>query len=123
VNVNELTGANLAFIGDAYYELRVRDYVISKGITHLQKLHNESVKFVSRTAQSWLLQTLYPILTDEERNIYKRGRNYRYKDHSEEYLIASGFEAIIGYLYLNQQYDRFDELFGFITTLIEEKPK
>ncbi|MDD4212423.1 MAG: ribonuclease III domain-containing protein [Bacilli bacterium] len=120
MRIQELNGATLAFIGDAYYELRVREHVLRKGITNLQKLHNESVKFVSRSAQSRILHGLYPILTEEECTIYKRGRNYKYKDHDEEYLTASGFEAIIGYLYLRQEQARLDELFGLIVALIGE---
>ena len=66
---------------------------------------------VSRTSQYKIILKLEPILTDEERNIYHRGRNYQYKTRTQEYIHASGFEAIIGYLYLLKRNERLEEIF------------
>lgn len=123
MNEELLSGANLAFIGDAYFELLIRHYVLKKGITNLKKCHNETVKYVSREAQAAILAALYPMLTEQEQAIFKRGRNYHYKEHGEDYLSASGFEAVIGYLYLNKQETRLAILMQEAIKFIEEKSK
>lgn len=119
MNPSLLTGADLAFIGDAYYELYIRDYVLNKGITNLNKLHKTSVSFVSRDAQSKIIQTLLPELTIEETDIYKRGRNYNYKTKTQAYINASGFEALIGYLYLIKNNNRLEEVLKKSILIIE----
>ena len=116
-----LNGGDLAFIGDAYLEIRIRKYVIDKGITSLSKLHNECVKYVSRTSQYKIIQCLMEELSKEEREIFKRGRNYNYKDKSQEYVNASGYEALIGYLYLNNMNDRLDYLINKSIEIIEKE--
>lgn len=103
-----LNGGTLAFIGDAYFELCVRRHNLEKGYTNLGKLHNECVKYVSRDNQYKIVQKLE--LNEEEQEIFKRGRNYDYKVKTVEYINASGFEAIIGYLYLTGQKERLDLL-------------
>ena len=103
-----LNGGSLAFIGDAYYEERIRKYILDKGITNLGKLHDECVKYVSRTSQYKIVQAI--TFTSEEYEIFKRGRNYGYKDTSVEYINASGFEAVIGYLFLLNKFDRLNEI-------------
>ena len=103
-----LNGGDLAFIGDAYLELTIRKYVIDKGITSLNALHDECVKYVNRASQYKMIQGLKDELSDEEIEIFKRGRNYNYKNKSLEYINASGYEALIGYLYLKKDYERLD---------------
>lgn len=121
INPNLLSGADLAFIGDAYYELEIRTYVIDKGITNLHKLHNECVKYVSRDAQHKIISTLMEELTEEEIIIFKRGRNYNYKTKTDAYINASGFESLIGYLYLINNNKRLDEIIQKAITIIEGK--
>ncbi len=116
-----LNGGDLAFIGDAYLEIRIRKYVLDKGITSLAKLHNECVKYVSRTSQYKIIQNLMNELNEEELEIFKRGRNYNYKDKSQEYVNASGYEALIGYLYLNKINDRLDYLIQKSISIIENQ--
>ncbi|MFA5543927.1 MAG: ribonuclease III domain-containing protein [Bacilli bacterium] len=120
MNYNLLSGGDLAFIGDAYYELYIREYLINKGITSLKRLHNESVKYVSRTSQAKFINILMPELLEEEIDIYKRGRNYNYKDKTSEYINASGFEALIGYLYLQKDNIRLDFFMNKIIKMVEE---
>ena len=67
-----LSGGDLAFIGDAYYELVIRDYVINKGITTLSKLHDECVKYVSRDAQYKIINKIMDSLNEEEKDIFRR---------------------------------------------------
>ena len=116
-----LSGGDLAFIGDAYYELVIREYVIKKDITSLYKLHEECVKYVSRSAQYKIIVAIMNKLTNEEEDIFRRGRNYNYKDKTMEYIYASGFEAIIGYLYLLNRMDRLKEIIDLSIKVIEEK--
>ena len=115
-----LSGGDLAFIGDAYYELVIREYVIKKDITSLYKLHEECVKYVSRSAQYKIILAIMDKLTSEEEDIFRRGRNYNYKDKTVEYIYASGFEAIIGYLYLLNRMDRLNEIVDLSIKVIEE---
>src|SRR5690554_6789037 len=110
IDPHRLSGADLAFIGDAYYELKIRHYLLSKGITNLQKLHDYSVKYVSRTAQHFIINKIFDDLNPEEIRIFKRGRNYQYKTKTDDYINASGFEAVIGYLYLQENFERLDSI-------------
>ena len=116
-----LSGADLAFIGDAYYELCIREYVLNNGVTKLWQLQSKSVSYVSRTSQNYIVTTLMDELTEEEVGIFKRGRNYDYKDKSAEYVNASGFEAVVGYLYLKKDFERLDYIIKKSIDIIENK--
>jgi ribonuclease-3 family protein len=120
MNPKLLSGGDLAFLGDAYYELYIREYLLNKGITQLAKLHNEDVKYVSREAQYYVITNLMVELTNEEIDIFKRGRNFNYKDKSEAYINASGYEALIGYLYLNKEVERLNYLLKRTIELVEK---
>lgn len=121
-----LNGADLAYVGDAYYELRVRLYLLEKGITNPNKLHKETVSYVSASAHSKIMDIIKDSLSEEEMSIFKRGRNYNYK-HSrknlkmDEYLASSGFEALVGYLYLLDRKDRLEEILKKAFEIIEGK--
>ncbi|MBQ8292435.1 MAG: ribonuclease III [Bacilli bacterium] len=120
-----LSGANLAFIGDAYYELRIRKYLIDNKITKSNELKNLSVKYVSAHAHYLICTVLLDMLTETEKTIYKRGRNgahhnYRRNLDYNEYNCSTGFEAVIGYLYLQQDFKRLDELIELSIKIIEE---
>ena len=86
MNYDLLTGADLAFVGDAYFELYIRNYVLHKGYTKLNDLHNHCVQYVSRTSQNKIILTLMNELTEEEISIFKRGRNFNYKNKDNEYI-------------------------------------
>ena len=119
INAKLLSGGDLAFIGDAYYELYIRKYLLNKGITQLAKLHNECVKYVSRDAQMKTITRLMSELTPEEQEIFKRGRNFNYKDRTEAYINASGYEALIGYLYLSEDNTRLNYLLSRTIEVVE----
>ena len=114
-----LSGGDLAFMGDAYYEMVIREHVMSKGITSLYKLHDECVKYVSRDAQYKIIKILFEELDEEEKEIFRRGRNYNYKVKTLEYIHASGFEAVIGYLYLLKRFERLEEIINRAISIIE----
>ena len=107
----------LAYIGDAIYEIIVREHVISKGNRQVEKMHRETVKFVNAAAQAELAEAIQDKLTDEEKAIYRRGRNATShtvpKNQSVgDYRKATGLEALIGWLYLKGEYERIMELVG-----------
>lgn len=109
----------LAYEGDAVYELKVRTFLLGQKEYNVNTLHHLASQFVSAAAQSKLMETLEGILSEEEQEIYHRGRNA--KSHSRpknaemiEYRRATGFECLFGYLHLSEQYERIDELFAHI---------
>ena len=130
VNLNKdyklLNGSDLAYIGDAYVELKIREYLLSKGITKTKMLQNESIKYVSAHAHQLIFNKLSEHLTEEEIIIFKRGRNNaphnrRKNLNFAEYGTSSGFEAIIGYLYLKADFARLDELIKMAINISEEE--
>lgn len=115
----------LAYIGDAIYELVIRTILVEKGNTQVNKLHQRASKLVKASAQSAMIEKLKPYLTDEEMGVFKRGRNAKSftmaKNASmSDYRRATGFEALMGYLYLTEQWDRMLELIKIGITEGEE---
>ncbi len=105
----------LAYLGDAVYELIIREHVLSEGNRQVNKLHKESTKYVNAGAQADLMMKIEDKLTDEEKAIYKRGRNANAHAAPKNqdviaYRKATGFEALIGWLYLRGDMDRIQEL-------------
>lgn len=100
-----------AYIGDAVYELYVRDYLIKNTNLKPHRLHIETIKYVKASAQAKILEKIEKNLTEEEKKVVKRGRNT--KTHSApknadltDYMYATAFEALIGYLYVTEQQER-----------------
>ncbi|MGN0398607.1 MAG: Mini-ribonuclease 3 [Blautia sp.] len=105
----------LAYIGDAIYELIVRSILVEKGNTQVNKLHQRASRLVKASAQSAIIEKLKDSLTEEELAVYKRGRNAKSYTMAKnatmsDYRRATGFEALMGYLYLTEQWDRMLEL-------------
>lgn len=106
----------LALIGDAVYEVYVRNYVFNKnqGLS-AHKIHVEAIKYVKAKGQSDIMQVLEPVLTEDEMYIFKRGRNTKSATvpknaNVRDYRAATGMEALIGYLYLTNKQERLLEL-------------
>ena len=119
-----LNGANLAFIGDAYYELYIRKYLIDKQITNQNLLHQLAVKYVSAKGHNKIVIGLMDQFTEAELVIFKRGRNHSSganRKKLSEYLSSSGFEAVIGYLYLTKQEERLHQLINKAIRIMEEE--
>lgn len=114
-NARNLSPITLAFIGDAVYSLYVREKLVLStdfNTGTLQKLTSTSV---SAHGQSELLEKIMPLFTEEEADIFRRGRNAKKPTKSKnasvaEYNRSTGFEAVLGYLYLTGQYDRITQL-------------
>lgn len=105
----------LAYLGDGVYELMIRSRVISQGNMQVSKMHKKSTSLVKAEAQANMIRLLEPELTQEERAVFKRGRNAKsatMAKHAKmiDYRMATGFEALVGYLYLSEKYDRLAEL-------------
>lgn len=103
----------LAYVGDAVYEMFIRQYVISMPSQRPNHLHRTATRYVSAKAQSKALQALLPLLTEEETDIVKRGRNAKSGSTAKnadvlEYRHSTAFEALIGYLYYKQAYERLN---------------
>ncbi len=116
-NIDEQTvsAQTLAFIGDAVYNVYIRSYLASISTSKSGILHRQSIKYVSAKGQSYTIDKIMDILTDEEIAIYKRGRNTNIATVSKnvdvvEYKKATGFECLIGYLYIKKENARLDEL-------------
>ena len=114
-DVHTYSPINLAYLGDAVYEIIIRTLVVEGKPGMVKSLHMRSSRLVNAKAQATLMASIESSLTEEELTIYKRGRNA--KSHSvaknadiHDYRIATGFEALIGFLYLNGNMERCLEL-------------
>lgn len=115
VDIKEYSPLTLAYIGDSIFDLIIKTMIINGGNKQVQKLHKETSSYVQASAQSLMMRTLQDQLSEEERSIYKRGRNAKSvspaKNQSlSDYRRATGFEALMGYLYLKKEYKRMLEL-------------
>ncbi len=114
-----LNGLQLAFIGDAVYNLVMRLGALRQG-GGVKKLHLGTTRRVNAVAQAEALSALEPLLSDEEMGIVRRGRNAHPRHTTPksaspaQYSASTGFEALIGFLYLTDQEARLNELFEFI---------
>lgn len=105
----------LAYIGDGIYELYIRTILVKQGNCQANKLHRRASRLVKAPAQSAMVETLEPLFTPEEEAVYKRGRNAKSYTTAKnatmgEYRRATGFEAVMGYLYLTGQHIRMIDL-------------
>ena len=116
----------LAYLGDAVYEMVIRTICVKRANMQTQKLHRKVTGYVSAKAQAKMMDALAGELTEEEEGIYRRGRNSKpytkAKNASmEEYLKATGFEALVGYLYLQKEYERMNALIAHGIEALQEK--
>ena len=121
MKVVEINSLVLAYLGDTIYENYVRRYLINQCIAHVDELQKSAVKYVSAKNQAAYLQQMIDqgFLSSEELEIVKRARNYKTTSHPKNcyivtYKYATGLEALIGYLDLNNQHDRILEIMNFI---------
>lgn len=113
--VNTMSPLTWAYIGDSVYELYIRMHLVNTTKMKPHKLHIEAIKFVKAKAQAEILQKLELSLTEKEKKVVKRGRNA--ENHHlpknatvQDYMYSTGFEALIGYLYLTKQDKRLEEI-------------
>ena len=126
LDIREYNIKTLAYMGDAVYELYVREHVVKNSREVASKLHKKTIKYVSAKAQEYIINNIYKILTEEEKEIYKRGRNANANTVPKNtdivtYKKATGFESIIGYLYFTGQNRRLKDIINQSITLISER--
>lgn len=114
-DIKSYSGLTLAYIGDAIYDLIIRTYIVEKGNAPVNKLHKQVIKLVQASAQAKLYHLIQDKLTEEEQAVFKRGRNAKSFTSAKnadivDYRIATGVEALVGYLYLTGQTSRMLEL-------------
>ena len=121
MDANLYNGLTLAYIGDAVFEIYVRKYALSLGLTKVNNLHKKVIEFTKGESQAKSIRKLINdgILTDEEIAIYKRGRNSHVNSNRKNidlanYLDGTGFEALIGYLYLTDNITRMEEIISLV---------
>ena len=112
-----LNGLALAYMGDAVYELAIREHLLTKGQTKPNRLHRLATDYVSAKGQAYLSEQFLEQdkLTEEEWDYFKRGRNAKSATTAKnasiiEYRMATGFEALMGYLYMKQEFSRMFQL-------------
>ena len=122
--VLQLSPITLAFVGDAVFSLLTREHLLLSGVTRGGELHRLTVGYVRAGAQAMAAEHLLAALTQEERTIYRRGRNAATAHvprnaSCSDYHHATGLEALFGYLYLCGRYDRGREVFSAVTDFLE----
>ena len=115
VDLKTYSPLTLAYIGDAAYELVIRSLVVEQGNAPVNKLHKRSSRLVKAKAQAEAAVKLLDVFTEEEMAVYKRGRNARSHTMAKnaemtDYRMATGFEAVMGYLHFEQDYERMGTL-------------
>ncbi len=121
MNAMEVNSLVLAYLGDTIYENYIRKHLILSGIGNVNDLQKEAVHYVSATAQAQFLNQMIEtgFLSEEELDVVKRARNYKTTSHPKScdiitYKYATGLEALIGFLDINHQKERIDEIMHFI---------
>jgi ribonuclease-3 family protein len=117
MNNKDINVLALAYLGDSVYEIYIRNFLISKGLEKVKLLQEEAVKYVSAKSQAAFLTKMIEnnFLTEEELSIVYRARNHKGSRHPKHtdiitYKYSTGFEALIGYLYLENKNDRIKEI-------------
>ena len=115
VDARSFSPLALAYIGDAVYELAIRTRVVSRGNVQVSKMHKKSAGLVKAESQAALFKLISGELTKEEMAVYKRGRNAKSYTMAKnatmtDYRMATGLEALVGWLFLTEQYARLVEL-------------
>lgn len=126
VDISEYSPLTLAYIGDSIYDLIMKSIVVNHGNKPVNQLHKETSSYVQAKTQSLMMRTMQEHLTEEERAIYKRGRNVKSVSPAKnqsvtDYRRATGFEALMGYLYLKKEWKRMLELVKIGLDSLEEE--
>ena len=118
--INMLSPLTWAYVGDCVYELYIRTKLVNETKLKPHKLHIESIKYVKAQAQAKILKEIYEKLTEEEKDIVRRGRNA--ENHHlpkncdvQDYRYSTAFEALLGYLYLSKKDERLKEILLMIS--------
>ena len=121
IDLKEVSTAALAYLGDSVIELCVRKMLVEKGFSSSKKLNTTALEYVTAKAQAVAVTRVLPLLAEDEDAVYHRGRNISHANvpksaSMSEYRMATGFEALFGYLHLAGKSERIDELFKIAYT-------
>lgn len=126
-DIKQLNALALAYMGDAVLEQRVREYLLRKGGVRPNALHKEATHYVSAKAQSMIVLRMIEegYLTEEEQAVFRRGRNAKSGSVPKNtdirtYRNSSGFEAVLGYLFLLQQVERANDIISYSLEIVEQ---
>lgn len=121
MNIDTTNIIALAYLGDSIYEVYIREKLLKQGISKVKELQKKAIKYVSAKGQTNILNNLIEnnLLTEEELDIVRRGRNNKRSNHPKNtdiitYKLSTGFEALIGYLYLSKNTKRLEEILNYI---------
>lgn len=119
----QLPVRSLAYMGDAVYEIHVRERQLRQG-GKVQSLHQATVAHVSAAGQAAMVQRLLPFLTEQELAVFKRARNHKLASprrvSGQHYRLSTAFEAVLGYLHLKGDQARLSELLALTDRFLEE---
>lgn len=115
INADQYSPLTLAYMGDCAYEIVIRTLLVHKGNTHVDRLNKRASNLAKAGTQSQIIGAIQDSLTEEELTIYKRGRNAKSYTSAKnasinDYRRATGFEALVGWLYLKGEFERMTEL-------------
>ena len=115
VDIKTYSPLALAYIGDCIFDLIIKSLVLNQGNKQVQKMHKETSRIVQASAQSLMMREIQKHLTEEEHLVYKRGRNTKTVSPARnqsltDYRRATGFESLLGYLYLKKEWKRMLDL-------------
>jgi ribonuclease-3 family protein len=115
VDIKTYSPLALAYIGDGVFDLVIRSVIVAKGNTRASQLHRRTSQIVKAATQAQMAEALEPYMTETEQDIFRRGRNAKSPTMAKnasmsDYRKATGFEALVGYLYLTDQFERIVEL-------------
>lgn len=126
-NYQQINGIALAYIGDAVWEVFVREHLLELGLTKPNKLQHTATHYVSAKAQAFLIAEMEQanLLTEEEWTFFKKGRNSKSHTSAKNtavmtYRISTGFEALFGYLYTSEQDERLQKIAHWCIQTVEE---
>ena len=124
-SINSASSASLAYLGDCAIEICVREYLVcEKGLSSSARLNKAALEFVTAAKQAEAMKNILPLLTEEETDVFHRGRNMGHSSTPKsatvsEYRNATGMETLFGWLYLSKNKARIDELFRIAYKLDE----
>jgi len=124
--INMMNPLKLAFLGDSIYESYIRYYIISQHVLKTSEMSKMSVKYVNAEAQAYIVNLLKAFLTESEWRMVKRGRNQKTGSKPKnasvtDYRYATGFETLLGYLYITDQKERIYEIVGMAIDIVDQK--
>ena len=116
MDIKTISTAALAYLGDSVIELSVREHLVERGLSSSAHLNSAALEYVKASRQAEAVKRIIPLLDEEESAIFRRGRNVGHTNTPKsatvsEYRMATGMEALFGWLHLSGKHDRIKELF------------